>query len=103
VLQPLISPTPWPGGPSHLCARCGELTPGIAVGGLCPACTKILQRKSARIARWVAMGTTLPLAAYATWTLPHDRTFRLAAAATVLIWYALTFLIVKRTAWEWLK
>ena len=49
------------------------------------------------------MGTTLPLALYATWTLPHDRTFRLTAAAAVLVWYALTFLIVKRTAWEWMK
>ncbi|HEY6809402.1 MAG TPA: hypothetical protein VI160_11520 [Gemmatimonadales bacterium] len=103
MLQPLISPTPWPAGSSHLCARCGELTPGIPVGGLCPGCTRLLRRKSARIGRWVAMGTTLPLALYLTWTLPTDRNLRLAAAVTVLLWYALTFLIVKRTAWEWLK
>jgi hypothetical protein len=49
------------------------------------------------------MGTTLPLAVYVTWTLPHDKTARLVGAASVLIWYALTFLIAKRIAWEWLK
>jgi len=51
----------------------------------------------------VAIGTTLPLAVYVTVSLPHDRTARLVAAASVLLWYALTFLIAKRVAWEWLK
>jgi hypothetical protein len=49
------------------------------------------------------MGTTLPLAGYVAWTLPHDKTARLVGAAAVLIWYALTTLIARRVAWEWIK
>jgi hypothetical protein len=51
----------------------------------------------------VAIGTTLPLAAYVTWTLPADRTARLVGAASVVLWYLLTFLIAKRVALEWTK
>jgi hypothetical protein len=49
------------------------------------------------------MGTTLPLAVYVAWTLPHDRAARLVGAAAVLIWYVLTSLIARRVAWEWMK
>jgi ABC-type phosphate transport system permease subunit len=49
------------------------------------------------------MGTTLPLAVYVAWTLPHDRTARVVGAAAVLIWYVLTSLIARRVAWEWMK
>jgi len=62
-----------------------------------------VRRRAARIARWVAMGTTLPLAVYVAWTLPHDRTARVVGAAAVLIWYVLTSLIARRVAWEWMK
>jgi ABC-type phosphate transport system permease subunit len=63
----------------------------------------LAQRKAARIGRLAAIGTTLPLAVYVTWTLPAERTARLVGAASVLLWYVLTFLIAKRVAWEWLK
>jgi len=49
------------------------------------------------------MLTTLPLALYVTITLPPQPTARWLSAGVVLGWYVLTFLIVKRTAWEWLK
>jgi hypothetical protein len=77
--------------------------PGIPIGGLCADCTRRVRRRAARIARWVAMGTTLPLAVYVAWTLPHDRTARVVGAAAVLIWYVLTSLIARRVAWEWMK
>jgi len=51
----------------------------------------------------VAIGTTLPLAVYVTWALPAERTARLVGAASVLLWYMLTFLIGKRIALEWMK
>jgi hypothetical protein len=102
LLRP-SSPAPWPVGPSHPCAQCGEFVAGIAIGGLCPSCTRVVQRKAARIGRLVAVGTTLPLALYVAWTLPAERTARLVGAASVLLWYVLTFLIAKRVAWEWLK
>ena len=103
MLPPPSLLAPWPVGPKHPCAKCGEFVPGIPIGGLCADCTRRVRRRAARIARWVAMGTTLPLAVYVAWTLPHDRTARVVGAAAVLIWYVLTSLIARRVAWEWMK
>ena len=103
MLPPLTTPARWPGASSHLCAKCGELTPGIAVGGICPACQSRIAQRARRISRWVAMGTTLPLAIYVTMMLPRDPTARLVALGSVLAWYLLTSLIVRRVAMEWLS
>ncbi|MGH7700407.1 MAG: hypothetical protein ACREMJ_07830 [Gemmatimonadales bacterium] len=62
-----------------------------------------MRRRAARIARWVAIGTTLLLAVYIIRTVPPDRTARLVGAVAVAIWYVLTSLIVRRVATEWLK
>ncbi len=51
----------------------------------------------------MAIGTTVPLAVYVALSLPVERTARAVGAASVLLWYVLTFLIAKRVAWEWLK
>ena len=103
MLRPTISHAPWPVGPKHPCAKCGEFVAGIAIGGLCPSCARLAERKAARVGRLVAIGTTLPLAAYVAWTLPAERTARLVGAASALLWYVLTFLIAKRVALEWMK
>ena len=79
------------------------MVPGLPVGGLCAECTRRVKRRAARIARWVALGTTLPLAGYVTLSLPRDPTARVVGAASVVIWYVLTSLIARRVAWEWLK
>ena len=102
LLRP-SSPAPWSGGPSHPCAKCGTLTPGIAIGELCASCRRIVQQKASRIGRLVAIGTTLPLALYIVWSLPPERTARTVGAAAVLVWYILTSLIARRVALEWLK
>jgi hypothetical protein len=60
-------------------------------------------RRAANIGRWVAMGTSLPLAVYLTVSLPAERTARLMGVVTVLIWYMLTSLIARRVALEWMK
>lgn len=105
MLRPPSSLGPWPAGygPSHPCAKCGAFVHGIAIGGLCAACLRVARRRAARIGRLVALGTTVPLAVYVAWSLPVDRTARLVGAGSVLLWYALTFLIARRVAWEWLK
>ena len=104
MLRP-SSPTPWlsGSGPSHPCAKCGEYTAGIAIGGLCAICTRLLQRRASRIARLVAVGTTVPLAVYVALTVPVERTARIVVAGGVILWYVCTFLITKRVALEWLK
>lgn len=78
------------------------MTPGIAVGGLCAECRGIVGRKAARVARWVAMATTLPLAVYVTLSLPSERNARILAAAAIVVWYALSRRIARRVAWEWM-
>ena len=90
-------------GPSHPCAKCGTDTPGIAIGGVCANCMRLLERRAGRVARLVAIGTTIPLAVYVAWTLPVERTARIVGAVSVLLWYVLTFLIAKRVTLEWLK
>jgi hypothetical protein len=70
---------------------------------LCQDCLRQLNRRAARIGRWVAMGTTVPLAVYVAVSLPVERTARLVGAVSVLLWYVLTFLIAKRVTMEWLK
>src|SRR5438477_3034056 len=104
LLRP-SSPAPWLSGlgPSHPCAKCGTDTPGIAIGGLCANCTPLLERRASKIARLVAIGTTAPLAVYVALSLPVERTARLVGAASVLLWYVLTFLIAKRVTLEWIK
>jgi len=102
LLRPNLR-APWPLGPSHACAKCGEMVPGLTVGGICSDCWATLVRRARRIAQWVAIGTTLPLALYMTLSLPADRTARLVGVAGVLAWYALTSLIARRVALEWLK
>ncbi|HMG18024.1 MAG TPA: hypothetical protein VK573_04820 [Gemmatimonadales bacterium] len=90
-------------GPSHPCAKCGEDTAGIAIGGVCANCTRLLNRRASRVGRLVAIGTTLPLAVYVALALPVERTARLVGAACVLLWYVLTFLIARRVTLEWIK
>ena len=92
---------------SHLCARCGTPTEGIAVGGLCAACTKQRDQRAARLGRTVALVTTLVLAFSLLFQLRSvapawlERA-RLVSAVAVIVWYWLTYRIVSRVAREWL-
>ncbi|MGH7538726.1 MAG: hypothetical protein ACREMF_08835 [Gemmatimonadales bacterium] len=79
------------------------MVPGLAVGGICADCWGKLVRRAGRIGRWVAMGTTIPLAVYMTLTLPPQRTARLVGVVSVVAWYVLTSIITRRVALEWMK
>jgi hypothetical protein len=79
------------------------MVPGLAVGGICSDCWRIAVRRARNIGRWVAMGTSLPLAVYLTVSLPAERTARLMGVVAILIWYILTSIITRRVAMEWLK
>src|SRR3989442_1230254 len=80
----------------------------IAPGGLCAAGTRDVSRKASRIGRLVAIVTTLLLAGYLTLTLrsvapASQTTARTVGAVAAVAWYLLTFRIVQRIAFEWLK
>lgn len=79
------------------------MEPGLALGDLCAECWRQVRRRAARVARWVAIGTTLPLAVYVHLTLPRDPTARVVGLVAVLIWFVLTSLVARRVATEWLK
>ncbi len=95
------------GNVTHLCARCGTPTEGIALGGLCAACTTRRDRKAARLGRLMALVTTLILAVSLLVRLRSvapawfDRA-RLVSALAVLACYWLTYRIVSGVAREWL-
>ena len=79
------------------------MTHGIPVGGICASCARLIRQKAARLARWVAIGTTLPLAVYVHLTLPRAGPARLMGVVAVLIWYVLTSLVARRVALVWLS
>lgn len=108
MLRPLNSPGLWPADSSHLCARCGEQTAGLAPGDLCASCTRDVTRKASRIGRLVAIVTTIVVVGYVTITLRSvaagsQTTARTVGAVAAVAWYVLTFRIVQRIAFEWLK
>jgi hypothetical protein len=93
---------------SHPCAKCGASTRGIMVGELCASCTQTLRRRAGRLARWVALLTTLIVAGYFSMRLRSvapawTERARITAAVAIVAWYWLTFRIVQRIALEWLK
>src|SRR5947208_16649072 len=69
VLPQLSSPGLWPTGSSHPCARCGDITAGIALGELCAKCARDVVRKASRIGRLAAIVTTLLVVGYLLLTL----------------------------------
>lgn len=108
MLQPPSSLGLWPGGSSQACARCGESTQGLAPGDLCPPCTRNVTRTASRSGRVVAVLTTLLVAGYLMLTLRSlapawQATARTVGAVAAVAWYLLTFRIVQRIAFEWLK
>ncbi len=108
MLRPPSSPAPWPSGSSHPCARCGEITAGIALGQLCVQCARDVTRRASRIGRIAAVVTTLLVAGYVMLSLRSvaaqwQTMARAVGAVAVVVWYVLTYRIVKRIALEWLK
>src|SRR5439155_1425649 len=81
---------------------------GIAPGDLCASCTRDVTRRASRMGRLVAIVTTLLLAGYLMLTLrsmplESQTTARTVGAVAAVAWYLLTFRIVQRFAFEWLK
>jgi hypothetical protein len=84
------------------------MTAGIALGDMCAQCLKDVTRKASRLGRLAAIVTTGLLAAYLMLTLRSvaptwQGTARTVGAVAAVAWYLLTYRIVKRIAWEWLK
>lgn len=87
----------------HLCAGCGQETEGIPVGGYCSQCKRRRELKATRYGQWIAILTTLPLAAYVAWTLPPLAHLRIVMLAGVLLWYLAVRRIAKRVILQWIR
>jgi hypothetical protein len=60
-----------------------------------------IERRAARVARIVALSTTLVLAAYVWFRMPEAPTPRLVGGASIAVWYVLTNLVVRRAMREY--
>ena len=104
MFPPMLSPTPSFGASGrHLCAGCERETEGIPVGGYCPACTRRRQRRAGKLSQWIAVGTTVPLAAYIAWTLPPIAHLRVIMLVGLLIWYVAVRRIAKQVVLQWIR
>jgi hypothetical protein len=86
----------------HECPRCHrEVT--LPFGELCDACRTELATRARRIARWVALGSTVLVALYVLWRVPAQPTLRLMGAVAIVVWYLLSRRVAYRVAREWLS
>ena len=86
----------------HECPRCHREVE-LPLGALCQDCRAAIEMRARKISRFVALGTTLPFAAYVYFRLPDDSTLRLVGISTVAAWYIITGLVTKRILLEAFK
>jgi hypothetical protein len=86
----------------HECPRCHKEME-LPLGEICPDCEERIKQRARRISRYVAIGTTVPFAAYVYLRLPDDSTLRLVGLSSVVAWYIITGLVTKRILLESLK
>jgi hypothetical protein len=82
------------------CPRCHREV-DLPLGELCRACRAEIDRRAARVARWVSLSTTLAFGLYATLVLPYDQTARLVGAAATVAWFVIVRRLALRVAREW--
>lgn len=73
------------------------------MGGYCPRCLQRRSHTATRYGQWIAILTTLPLAAYVGWTLPPIAHLRIVMLAGVLLWYLAVRRIAKRVIMHWIR
>jgi len=83
------------------CPRCRRPV-DLPLGEICTPCQRDIRRRTARIARIVALLSTVIVGAYVLLRVPADPTARLVSGAAVAIWYLLTNLVVRRVLREFL-
>jgi hypothetical protein len=86
----------------HECPRCHKAI-DIPLGDICADCKAAIKLRARKISRYVAIGTTIPFAAYVYLRLPDDPTLRMVGLSSVVAWYIITGLVTKRILMEALK
>ena len=86
----------------HECPRCHRPVE-LPLGEICGVCRQSIDRRATRIARTVALLSTVAVGVYVVVRVPDDPTARLVSGMCVAVWYVLMYLIVKRVLQEHLK
>jgi xanthosine utilization system XapX-like protein len=75
----------------------------LPLGELCRACRQDIERRANRAGRLVALASTIVVGIYVLVRMPAEPTLRMVGAASIAIWYLLTYLVVRRVMREYLK
>ena len=86
----------------HECPRCHQSVE-LPLGEICGTCRRAIDARAARIARPIAMISTVALGAYVMLRVPRDPTARLVSGISVALWYLLTYLVARRILKEVLR
>ncbi len=86
----------------HECPRCHQPV-DLPLGEICDACRRGIDARAARIARPIAMISTVALGAYVMLRVPPDPTARLVSGVSVAVWYVLTYVVARRVLRETLR
>jgi len=86
----------------HECPRCHQPVE-LPLGEICDACRRAIDARAIRIARPIAMISTVALGAYVVLRVPPHPTARLVSGVSVAVWYLLTYLVAKRVLREVLR
>lgn len=84
------------------CPRCHREV-DLPLGALCQICVRAIQARSRRVARVVAAVSAAGLALYALTPPPATERERAIAIAAVLVWYVLSYVVVRRVMDQWVR
>ena len=95
------SPLPLSGGlVEHECPRCHQPVDQLALGALCSACTRDIQRRARNWARWVSLVSTGLLVLYIWWRKPAGPNAQVVLIVATGVWYFMTYRVTERIARE---
>jgi small basic protein len=78
------------------CPRCHRAV-DLPLGALCGHCRAQIERRARKAARIVSLVSTAVVAAYVALRMPDDQTARLVGAAGVIVWFFVSYAVVRRT------
>ena len=84
----------------HECPRCHRPVE-LPLGQLCKTCLTYIDRRARKAARLVATLSTLAVGLYIFIPVPTDERARIVGMVGVLIWYALSNIVVRRVMSQW--
>ncbi len=86
----------------HECPRCRQPVE-LPLGEICAQCRGEIAQRATRIARLVALVSTVAVAVYVILRMRRDPSARIVGAVSIAVWYVLTNLVVRRALTQLLR